>query len=121
MHFETFNNGVALYGTGHRKVDLETDADRLWHEEQATSRRNAVVLSNSTVFQCMVLVALATKSPLTYFMLWAQKAVKIFNTEVRKLEPQGHRYLGSSPLSQLVAQQGTRPIHNNQCTIQFEE
>ena len=62
-----------------KRTTLEGPEDRKWQEDQSRYKSNGKACCNSEMFLSAVKISKAAKGPLTHFMLWLQKAVKVHN------------------------------------------
>ena len=73
-----------------------------WTEKMRNYKMTTVECSNSLAFKLTASVAYVGKKPLTSFMHWHMKQVKIHNKKVKAAKELGKTYMGATPLSKIV-------------------
>ena len=71
-------------------------------EKVRNYKMTSVECSNSLVFKLTASVAYVGKKPLTSFMHWHMKQIKIHNKKVKAAKELGKTYMGATPLSKIV-------------------
>ena len=90
-----------------KKVDVGTDEDRAYAEEDRRKKTLAGTCLLNPLFVAMMRISNQCKSPLSHLMRWMQKAKKEYNQNVSAAKREGKSYWGATPLAELVTEKAS--------------